>query len=69
MECVNAYADEFVYVNKDEKQFLIHQSKRMLPRSLGRLDARTVDSRLIVIDAMQFNNCNSLLALLPVIRR
>lgn len=50
MECVNVYADEFVYVNKDEKQFLIHQSKRMLPRSLGRLDARTVDSRLIVID-------------------
>lgn len=45
----NAYADWFIYVIKDEKQFLIQQSKRMLFRSLDCLHARTADSRLTVI--------------------
>lgn len=49
VECINAYADSFIYVNKDEKQFLIQQSKRMLFRSLDCLHARTADSRLTVM--------------------
>lgn len=49
VECINAYADWFIYVNKDEKQFLIQQSKRMLFRSLDCLHARTADNRLTVM--------------------